>query len=116
MIPTPDLIDVLAEGLTPVRRLRGPMTRAAQWLLLVSVLAGVLVVAHGVRPDFWQSGRYALGRGGSVLFDARHGEPAPRNNHPRHAPPFGTFATGVGDADGGLVGLSDHRHCLVADP
>jgi len=54
MIPTPDLIDVLAEGLTPVRRLRGPMTRAVQWLLLASTVTGVLVVAYGVRPDFWQ--------------------------------------------------------------
>lgn len=54
MIPTPDLIDVLAEGVTPVRRLRGPMTRAAQWLLLASMVTVMLVVAHGVRPDFWQ--------------------------------------------------------------
>ena len=54
MIPTPDLIDLLAARLTPVRRLRGPMTRAAQWLLLASMVTVMLVVAHGGRPDFWQ--------------------------------------------------------------
>ena len=54
MIPTPDLIDLLAARLTPVRRLRGPMTRAAQWLLLASMVTVMLVLAHGVRPDFWQ--------------------------------------------------------------
>src|SRR5262249_30690924 len=54
MIPTCDLIDLLANRLTPVRRLRGPMTRAAQWLLLASIVTMIVVVAHGVRPDFWQ--------------------------------------------------------------
>src|SRR5262249_32590551 len=50
MIPTCDLIDLLANRLTPVRRLRGPMTRAAQWLLLASIVTMIVVVAHGVRP------------------------------------------------------------------
>ena len=54
MIPTCDLIDLLANRLTPVRRLRGPMTRAAQWLLLASIVTMIVVVAHGVRSDFWQ--------------------------------------------------------------
>ena len=54
MIPTPDLINLLANELTPVRRLRGPMTRAARWLLLASIVTVMLVVAHGVRPDFWR--------------------------------------------------------------
>ena len=54
MIPTPHMIELLADGLTPVRRLRGPMTRAARWLLLASMVTVLLVVAHGVRPDFWQ--------------------------------------------------------------
>ena len=54
MIPTCDLIDLLADRLTPVGRLRGPMTRAAQWLLLASIVTVMVVVAHGVRPDFLQ--------------------------------------------------------------
>jgi len=69
MIPTPDLIDLLAEGLTPVRRLRQPMTRAAQWLLLASIVTVMLVIAHGVRPDFWQcllDRSFAVGTAASV--------------------------------------------------
>jgi len=69
MIPTPDLIDLLAEGLTPVRRLREPMTRAAQWLLLASIVTVMLVIAHGVRPDFWQcllDRSFAVGTAASV--------------------------------------------------
>ena len=54
MMSTPDLIDQLAAGLTPVRRLRSPMVRAAQWLLLATVVSIMLVIALGVRPDFWQ--------------------------------------------------------------
>ena len=54
MISTCDLIDLLADRLTPVRRLRNPITRAAQWLLLASIVTAMVVVAHGVRPDFWQ--------------------------------------------------------------
>ena len=54
MMPTPDLIDQLAAGLTPVRRLRSPMTRAVQWLLLATIVIAMLVIARGLRPDFWQ--------------------------------------------------------------
>ena len=54
MMSTPDLIDQLAAGLTTVRRLRSPMVRAAQWLLLATVVSIMLVIALGVRPDFWQ--------------------------------------------------------------
>ena len=54
MMSTSDLIDHLAAGLTPVRRLRSPMVRAAQWLLLATVVSIMLVIALGVRPDFWQ--------------------------------------------------------------
>jgi hypothetical protein len=172
MIPTPHMIELLADGLTPVRRLRGPMTRAARWLLLASMVTVLLVVAHGVRPDFWQclldqsfvvctAASIATGISATVaafllglpdrsrawallplpalavwlsaigyqcltnwvalepdglLFDAGHDEPAARDNHPRHAPARGAVTTGVGDADGGFVGISDHRHRSVADP
>ena len=54
MMSTPDLIDQLAAGLTPVRRLRSPMTRAVQWLLLATIVIAMLVIARGLRPDFWQ--------------------------------------------------------------
>jgi hypothetical protein len=59
MIPTPDLIDLLASRVTPVRRLRRPAVRAALWLLLAMVVVGMLVVGHGLRPDFWQRVREA---------------------------------------------------------
>jgi hypothetical protein len=68
-MPTPDLIDRLAAGLTPVRRLRNPVIRATEWLLLATVVAVALVLVHGVRPDFRQSvldGRFVLCTGASV--------------------------------------------------
>ena len=54
MIPTPDLINLLATRVTPVRRLRRPAVRAALWLLLSAVVVGLLVVGHGSRQDLWQ--------------------------------------------------------------
>ena len=51
MINTPDLINALAANLTPVRRLRPPLTRAACWLLLAALVLALLAVAEGVRPD-----------------------------------------------------------------
>ena len=55
MMPTPDLINLLATGVTPVRRLRRPAIRAASWLLLAMIVIGLLVVGEGIRPDFRQS-------------------------------------------------------------
>ncbi|HVC52599.1 MAG TPA: DUF1109 domain-containing protein [Stellaceae bacterium] len=52
---TPDLIDRLASGVTPVRRLRRPAMRAAGWLVLASIIAGLLIAGQGIRPDFRQS-------------------------------------------------------------
>jgi len=48
---TPDLIDALVEGTTPVRRLRPPLVRAALWLLLTAVVLVLIVTGHGLRPD-----------------------------------------------------------------
>ena len=51
MKKTPDLIDALVEGTTPVRRLRPPLVRAALWLLLTAVVLVLIVTGHGLRPD-----------------------------------------------------------------
>jgi hypothetical protein len=48
---TSDLIDILVEAATPVRRLRPPWLRAALWLLTAAVLLGFLCVADGLRTD-----------------------------------------------------------------
>ena len=53
MITTPELIDLLAQNATPVRRLRPPLARAALWLLLAAFLFALLAIAHGLRPE-WQ--------------------------------------------------------------
>jgi len=54
MIPTPDLIDLLASRAAPVRRLRRPAVRAVLWLLLAAGIVGLLVIGEGIRPDLWQ--------------------------------------------------------------
>lgn len=51
MITTPDLINALAAGATPVRRLRPPLVRAAGWLTFAAVLVALLTVVHGLRTD-----------------------------------------------------------------
>jgi hypothetical protein len=48
---TPKLIDALVERATPVKRLRGPLTRASAWLGLAAIVLALLAVAHGVRTD-----------------------------------------------------------------
>jgi hypothetical protein len=48
---TPDLIEALVDGATPVRRLRRPLVRAALWLLLAGLVLGLIVTGHGLRPD-----------------------------------------------------------------
>lgn len=53
VITTPELIDLLAQHATPVRRLRPPLARAALWLLVAGLLFALLAIAHGLRPD-WQ--------------------------------------------------------------
>ena len=70
MISTPDLIDVLAANLAPVRRLRPPVTRAACWLLLVALLFALLALSQGVRPDLTQRLReptFILSMSGALL-------------------------------------------------
>lgn len=54
MITTPDLINALAKDLTPVRRLRPPLTRAACWVLLAALILALLAISHGIRPDLAQ--------------------------------------------------------------
>ena len=54
MIAPPDLIAALAADLTPVRRLRPPVIRAACWLLLAAVVLALLAIGQGIRPDFLQ--------------------------------------------------------------
>ena len=51
---TPELIDALAHDLTPVRRLRPPLQRAAGWVLVAAAVVALLGVAHGVRSDLAQ--------------------------------------------------------------
>jgi hypothetical protein len=51
MITTPDLIKALSTGVAPVRRLRPPLTRAAGWLLLASLILALLTVSQGTRRD-----------------------------------------------------------------
>ncbi len=54
MIKTPDLIASLATNLTPVRRLRPPLMRAAGWLLLAALVLTLLAINQGIRPDLAQ--------------------------------------------------------------
>jgi hypothetical protein len=49
---TTDLIRSLASNVTPVRRLRPPLLRAALWLLLAAIIMALLTVIHGLRPQF----------------------------------------------------------------
>ena len=51
MVTTPELIDQLSARLTPVRRLRPPLLRAGQWLLLAAIVVALLVLLLGTRPD-----------------------------------------------------------------
>ncbi len=51
MVTTPELIDRLCAGATPVRRLRPPLVRASLWLLFAGLVVVALVVLRGTRPD-----------------------------------------------------------------
>jgi hypothetical protein len=63
VIKTADLIALLAADVTPVRRLRPPVVRAACWLLLAALVLILLAVTQGVRPDLMR-------RLGDPAFDA----------------------------------------------
>jgi hypothetical protein len=70
VISTPELIAVLAGNLTPVRRLRPPLTRAAWWLLLAALILVLIAIGHGARPDFLrrvEESSFTIGLAGSLL-------------------------------------------------
>ena len=70
MVTTHELIGRLSSGLTPVRRLRPPLLRAGQWLLLAAVVVALLAMLLGVRPDLAARLRqpvFALTLAGSLL-------------------------------------------------
>ncbi len=48
---TPEVIDVLVEAATPVRRLRAPLWRTLIWLAMAAFILALLCIVHGVRPD-----------------------------------------------------------------
>lgn len=49
---TSDLIQSLAANVSPVKRLRPPLLRAAAWLVLALILMAALTLFHGLRPQF----------------------------------------------------------------
>jgi hypothetical protein len=51
VITTPELIEALAAGAKPVRRLRPPLVRAALWLVLAVGVLALLALSRGPRPD-----------------------------------------------------------------
>lgn len=51
---TEDLIAGLASDVKPVKRLRPPLTRAASWLVLATVVLFLLCVSQGIRFDIAQ--------------------------------------------------------------
>jgi len=57
---TPDLIDALVETATPVRRLRPPIIRTGLWLAFAAIMLGLIAIAHGLRPDFFDRVRQPL--------------------------------------------------------
>ena len=70
MITTPQLIEALASGAKPVKRLRPPLLRAAFWLVLAVLVFGLLAVAHGMRSDLAQQlarPEFALGLAASLI-------------------------------------------------
>jgi len=67
---TPDLIDLLAANLMPVRRLRPPVARAATWLALAVVIVALLAIAQGLRPDIascMRQSAFVTSLGGALL-------------------------------------------------
>jgi hypothetical protein len=73
VITTPDLIESLARGMTPVRRLRPPLMRSLCWLLLAAIVVALLAVSQGIRADLSQRLQqfvYVVGLSGSILTGA----------------------------------------------
>ncbi|MGH6912398.1 MAG: NrsF family protein [Geminicoccales bacterium] len=73
MVTTPDLIDQLCAGLTPVRRLRPPLLRAGLWLLLAASIVVVLAAIQGIRPGLallLQAPAFTAALAGSLLTGA----------------------------------------------
>jgi len=73
VITTPDLIESLARGMTPVRRLRPPLMRSLGWLLLAAIVVGLLAVSQGARSDLsqrLQQSEFVVGLAGSILTGA----------------------------------------------
>jgi hypothetical protein len=73
VIATPDLIESLAHGMTPVRRLRPPLMRSLGWLLLAAIVVGLLAISHGFRSDLphrLQQSEFVVGLAGSILTGA----------------------------------------------
>lgn len=69
MISTPELIAVLTAHLTPVRRLRSPLVRAACWLLLAALVLVLMAIGHGTRPNLLprlEEATFAIGLAGSL--------------------------------------------------
>jgi hypothetical protein len=73
VVTTPELIDRLAAGLAPVRRLRPPLLRAGQWLLAAGLVVALLAMLLGVRPDLalrLHQPMFAAALSGSLLTGA----------------------------------------------
>jgi hypothetical protein len=51
VVTTSELIDRLSASVAPVRRLRPPLLRAGQWLLIAGLVVALLALLHGARPD-----------------------------------------------------------------
>jgi hypothetical protein len=54
MTRTPELINLLADELKPVRRLRSPWFRAMSWGMVAAVIMALLAISQGVRADLFQ--------------------------------------------------------------
>ena len=70
MTTTPDLIELLVANLTPVKRLRPPIVRAATWLALAALIVALLATAQGLRPDIavhLQQSSFVMSLGGALL-------------------------------------------------
>lgn len=60
MTKTPELIDMLVDCVTPVRRLRPPLVRAGLWLLFAALVLVLIAIGHGMRPDLVERLRQPL--------------------------------------------------------